>query len=101
MTRALEVRLRTYQGQAFTESALLERVTAMPGRVEHVGDDWWSVGFIVDTIADVEIEVRCRPPRVAMSERLRPTSDPGSPSFIAEDAQPMGPPRYWRKSSAI
>lgn len=97
MTRALAVRLRGYAGQDFTESALLERVTALPGRMEHLGDDWWAIGHLIDTIAGCEIEVRCRPPRLALREVPRPQHDPGSPSFIPEDAAPMAPPRYWRR----
>lgn len=98
MTRALEVRLRGYQDQPFTPSALRERVTALPGRVEHVGDDWWLVGQIIDTIAGVELAVYCRPPRLRLTEVPSRFIEPGPPSFIAEDAIPMTPPRYLKPS---
>lgn len=100
MTRALEAQLRRYRDQPYTPSALRERITALPGRVEHRGDDWWLVGQIIDTIVDRQLEVLCRPPRLRLREISRPAHRASDPSFIAEDAEPMGPPRYWKKASA-
>ena len=97
MTRALEVRIRSYLDQPFTASALMERVTALAGRPEPLGDDWWCVGQIIDTIAGVELEVHCRPPRLRLSEVPNRYIEPSPPSFIADGAEQMGPPRYWRK----
>lgn len=100
MTRALEVRIRRYLDQDYTASALMERVTALAGRPEPLGDDWWRVGQIIDTIAGVEFAVHCRPPRIRLGERPSGWVAPASPSFIAEDAEPMAPPRYWTKRTA-
>lgn len=97
MTRALEARIRTYRDQPFTSSALRERVTALPGRVEHLGDDWWVVGQVIDTIAGVELEVHCRPPRLRLSDVPHTSIAPGPPTFIGPDDIPMTPPRYWKQ----
>jgi hypothetical protein len=97
MTRALEVRIRRYLDQDYTASALQERVTALPGRPEHLGSDWWRVGQIIDTIAGVELAVECRPPRLRLTDMPSRYIAPSPPSFIADDAEPIGPARYWQK----
>lgn len=68
LTRALAVQINRYQGQPYTPAALAERITALPGRTEHLGDDWWLVGVIHDAIAGMEWEVQCRPPRLQLRE---------------------------------
>lgn len=97
LTRALAVQIARYDGQDFTPSALQERVTALPGRTEHLGDDWWLIGVIHDTIAGQEIEVTCRPPRIQLREVPSRWVEPEAPTFIGEDETPTGTnPRYWR-----
>ena len=84
LTRALAVQIARYDGQAYTPSALQERITALPGRTEHLGDDWWLVGVIHDTIAGQELEVTCRPPRIRLVEVPSCWVEPAAPVVMPE-----------------
>ena len=83
LTRALAVQIARYAGQPYTPAALQERITALPGRIEHLGGDWWRVGVIHDTIAGIELEMllaparRCRPPRIRLREVPSGWVEPG------------------------
>ncbi|MFT4040698.1 MAG: hypothetical protein QM692_21135 [Thermomicrobiales bacterium] len=102
MTRALAVRLELHRSPMLTESALRERVTALPGRVESLGDGWWRIGQIIDELADVEHDVLVNPDqrRIGTVERPRPVIEIPEPSYIGPDQEPQGiNPRYWRKAA--
>lgn len=85
MTRALEATLQRYAGQPYSASALRERITALPGRIEPLGDDWWRVGRIIDTIADTEHDVQCRPPRLRLHEVASPELPPDRPPELVPE----------------
>ena len=91
LTRALAVQIARHEGQPFTPAALQERVTALPGRLLHLGDDWWLVGVIHDTIAGQEIEVTCRPPRIRLREVPSRWVEPADPVVMAAPASAPQP----------
>lgn len=88
MTRALEVQLARYRGQQWSEDALRERVTAVRGRLLPAPQPgWWHIGTIYDELADIELDIWCRPPGIRLLTRTpyHPLTD-ASPIVDAPDA---------------
>lgn len=87
LTRALAVTLQRYDGQPYTEAALLERITALPGRITPLGDGWWLVGVVHDAIAGIEQDVLVRagrPPRLRLIEVPSSWVEPPPPVMMPE-----------------
>ncbi len=57
-----------------TAAALMERVVGVLGRPELLADDWWHVGSVLDSLADLEFDVWYMPGqrRLGMSTVERP-----------------------------
>jgi hypothetical protein len=97
--RAATLRRRRYQDddryQRYTEAALLEQVCGVEGEAIVIGDGWWMVGRVVDSIAHVELEVLCRPGQMI---RLREIVEP-----VVEKAPPLPllPERPKRRFSPV
>src|SRR4051812_21511802 len=63
--RAATVRRRRYQDddryRHYTEAAMLEQVCGVEGVPLELGDGWWRVGIVMDSIAGEQLEVLANP----------------------------------------
>ena len=86
VARATGARRRRIHGDStftgFTRAAIAERIVGFTVHPEPGRDTWWRVGWIVDDIAAVELDVWLDPRtrRLGMSERHRPIAEARAPS---------------------
>ena len=66
----------------FTKAAITERIVGFTGQPIPGQDGWWRVGWIVDDIAEAELDVWFQPSarRIGVSERERPSVANPAPS---------------------
>ena len=78
--RAATVRRNRYRDddryRHYTEAALLEQVCGQEGVPQDLGDGWWLVGRVVDSISQIGLEVLCRPGQTIRLREIVETTEP-------------------------